>query len=146
MNSMKSRVNQNIFYQYEGNCPPHPLWSLEAQGSVSGESFGEWLLLGRRLCRVSPLDWLVCRGAEFGSLECFYLAYVVWSWLFPELGKEMATHSSILALKIPWTEDPGRLQSMGSQRVGHDWATSIWKERALETKQELPFAKTCFQS
>ena len=33
------------------------------------------------------------------------------------LGKEMATHSSILAWKIPWTEDPGRLQSMGSQRV-----------------------------
>ena len=32
-------------------------------------------------------------------------------------------HSSILAWKIPWTEEPGRLQSMGSQRVGHDWAT-----------------------
>ena len=36
------------------------------------------------------------------------------------LGKEMATHSSILAWKIPWTVEPGRLQSMGSQRVGHD--------------------------
>ena len=36
------------------------------------------------------------------------------------LEKEMATHSSILARKIPWTEEPGRLQSMGSQRVGHD--------------------------
>ena len=35
------------------------------------------------------------------------------------LEKEMATHSSILAWKIPWTEEPGRLQSMGSQRVGH---------------------------
>ena len=34
------------------------------------------------------------------------------------------THSSTLAWKIPWTEEPGRLQSMGSQRVGHDWATS----------------------
>ena len=40
------------------------------------------------------------------------------------LEKEMATHSSILAWKIPWTEEPGRLQSMGSQRVGHDWATN----------------------
>ena len=39
------------------------------------------------------------------------------------LENEMATHSSILAWKIPWTEEPGRLQSMGSQRVGHDWAT-----------------------
>ena len=36
------------------------------------------------------------------------------------LEKEMATHSSILAWKIPWTEEPGRLQSMGSQRVRHD--------------------------
>ena len=36
------------------------------------------------------------------------------------LEKEMETHFSILAWKIPWTEGPGRLQSMGSQRVGHD--------------------------
>ena len=36
------------------------------------------------------------------------------------LEKEMATHSSILAWKIPWTEEPGRLQSTGSQRVGYD--------------------------
>ena len=36
------------------------------------------------------------------------------------LEKGMVTHSSILAWKIPWTEEPGRLQSMGSQRVGHD--------------------------
>ena len=36
------------------------------------------------------------------------------------LEKEMATHSSILAWKIPWTEEPSRLQSMGMQRVGHD--------------------------
>ena len=37
----------------------------------------------------------------------------------------MATHLSILARRIPWREDPGRLQSMGSQRVGHDSATSL---------------------
>ena len=36
------------------------------------------------------------------------------------LEQEMATHSNTLAWKIPWTEEPGRLQSMGSQRVGHD--------------------------
>ena len=50
----------------------------------------------------------------------------VWS-LGPEdpLEKEMATHSSTLAWKIPWTEKPGRLQPMGSQRVGHDSATSL---------------------
>ena len=38
----------------------------------------------------------------------------------------MATHSSILSWKIPWTEEPGRLLSMGSQRVGHDWVTNTF--------------------
>ena len=47
---------------------------------------------------------------------------------FQSLGQEdsleegMATHSSILAWRIPWTEESGRLQSMGSQTVGHDWS------------------------
>ena len=47
------------------------------------------------------------------------------------LEKEMATHSSTLAWKIPWTEEPGRLQSMGSQRVRHDWATSLPRNFSL---------------
>ena len=41
------------------------------------------------------------------------------------LEKEMATHSSTLVWKIPWMEEPGRLQYMGSQRAGHDWMTSL---------------------
>ena len=41
------------------------------------------------------------------------------------LEKEMANHSSTLAWKIPWTEEPDRLQSMGSKRVGHNSATSL---------------------
>ena len=51
----------------------------------------------------------------------------VWflGWEDP-LEKEMAIHSSNLAWKIPWTEEPDRLQSMGSQKVGHDWATSLY--------------------
>ena len=44
------------------------------------------------------------------------------------LEKEMATHSTTLAWKIPWTEDPGRLQSMGLQRVGDHWATLLTAE------------------
>ena len=39
--------------------------------------------------------------------------------------KEMATHSSILAWEIPWAEEPGGLQSVGSQRVGYNWMTNI---------------------
>ena len=51
------------------------------------------------------------------------------------LEKEMATHSSILALEIPWTEEPGGLQSMGSQRVGHDLETTQQKQQTKKTKQ-----------
>ena len=51
-----------------------------------------------------------------------------WVWSLGRedpLEKEMATHSSILAWRIPWTEEPDGLQSTVSQRVGHDWATSL---------------------
>ena len=57
----------------------------------------------------------------------------------------MAPHSSTLAWKIPWTEEPGRLQSMGSLRVGHDWATSLslftvvhWRRKWQPTQVFLP--------
>ena len=46
-------------------------------------------------------------------------------YLLSALEKAMAPHSSTLAWKIPWKEEPGGLQSMGSLRVGHDWATSL---------------------
>ena len=68
------------------------------------------------------------------ELEYFNEDPEIWGWywnylevhlslrstLLEILEKAMATHSSTLAWKIPWTEEPGRLQSMGSQRVGHD--------------------------
>ena len=59
--------------------------------------------------------------------------------------KAMAPHSSTLDWKIPWTEEPGRLQSMGSRRVGHDWATSLslftfthWRRKWQPTPVFLP--------
>ena len=59
--------------------------------------------------------------------------------------KAMAPHSSTLAWKIPWTEEPGRLRSMGSQRVRHDWATSLslftlmpWRRKWQPTPVFLP--------
>ena len=60
---------------------------------------------------------------QFFSIVFFFLFFwLKYSW-FTE--KAMASHSSTLAWKIPWTKEPDRLQSMGSLRVGHDWATSI---------------------
>ena len=51
------------------------------------------------------------------------------------LEQEMATHSSILAWKIPWTEEPGGLQSKGSQKVGHDWATSLTQSEVSQKEK-----------
>ena len=48
------------------------------------------------------------------------LSNFTFTFHFDALEKEMATHSSVLAWRIPWTEEPGRLRSMGSLRVGHD--------------------------
>ena len=47
------------------------------------------------------------------------------------LVEEMATHSSILALRIPWTEEPGRIQPMGSQRVGHDCVSNSFSHKIM---------------
>ena len=61
------------------------------------------------------------------------------------VSRTMAPHSSTLAWKIPWTEEPGRLQSMGSLRVPHDWATSLslftfmlWRRKWQPTPVFLP--------
>ena len=61
------------------------------------------------------------------------------------LEKAMAPHSSTLAWKIPWMEEPGRLQSMGAQRVGHYWVTSLsfftfmhWRRKWQPTPVFLP--------
>ena len=72
------------------------------------------LLLGRSRCD-SP------NGKESTAMQETW----VWSlgWEDP-LEKGTATHSTILAWRIPWTEEPGGLQFMGSQRIGHDWETN----------------------
>ena len=65
--------------------------------------------------------------------------------LYSQQEKAMAPHSSTVAWKILWTEEPGRLQSMGSLRVGHDWATSLslftfmhWRRKWQPTPVFLP--------
>ena len=72
-----------------------------------------------------------------------------WSWFSMQLENHtetaMASHSSALAWKIPWMEEAGGLQSMGSRRVGHDWATSLslftfmhWRRKWHPTPAFLP--------
>ena len=70
-----------------------------------------------------PLDSLVAQMVK--SLPTMQETWVQSLDQENPLEKGMATHCSILAWKIPWMEEPGGLQSIGSQRVGHDWATSL---------------------
>ena len=93
-------------------------------------------------------------GESQGRWAAVYEVAQSWTWLkrlsssssrnlWSE--KAMAPHSSTLAWKIPWTEEPGRLQSMGSLRVWHDWATSLslftflhWRRKWQPTPVFLP--------
>ena len=72
-------------------------------------------------CLENPMDggalWAAVHGVADGQTR---LSDFTFTFHFHALEKEMATHSSILAWKIPWTEEPCGLQSTGSQRVGHD--------------------------
>ena len=73
----------------------------------------------------------------------FHWMFIFVDWKYPR--DHMSPHSSTLAWKIPWAEEPGRLQSMGSLRVGHDWATSLslftfmhWRRKWQPTPVFLP--------
>ena len=99
------------------------------------------ILHGEMMWRV-----LMLRGGEL------YPVQSNWSWSLSDLAslgatweKAMAPSSSTLAWKIPWMEEPGRLQSMGSIRVGHDWVTSLspftfmhWRRKWQPTPVFLP--------
>ena len=73
---------------------------------------------------------LVHNNIHHVTRVCIYIHIDMYTYI---LEKEMATHSSTLAWKIPWTEKPARLQSMGSQRVGHDQVTSLQSFHSLRT-------------
>ena len=83
------------------------------------------------ICQARILEWVAIssiRGSsqrgEWTCISCIG-RQILYRLATGEAKKAMATHSSTLAWKIPWTEEPGRLQSMGSPRVRHDWVTSL---------------------
>ena len=90
----------------------------------------------------ADFDWI---GLSWG-LQGSFIAKWLKTWVPGFLSeKAMAPHSSTLAWKIPWTEEPGALQSMGSLRVRHDWATSLslftfmhWRRKWQPTPVFLP--------
>ena len=89
---------------------------------------GIWIPVGNgtplQYCGLeNPMDggawWAAVHGVAKNRTR---LSDFTFTFHFHASEKEMATHSSVLAWRIPWTEKPGRLQSMGSHRVGHDWS------------------------
>ena len=103
------------------------------------------------ICQARILEWVAIssiRGSsqrgEWTCISCIG-RQILYRLATGEAKKAMATHSSTLAWKIPWTEEPGRLQSMGSPRVRHDWVTSLslftfmhWRRKWQPTPVFLP--------
>ena len=113
------KIFQKRHYTLRGKSPQH-FCSL---------SNGNVLLLGWRVKRSMKKKW----------------KYINWRVADIMEKKAMAPHSSTLAWKITWTEEPGRLPSMESWRVGHDWATSLslftflhWRRQWQPTPVFLP--------
>ena len=74
-------------------------------------------------CLENPMDGGAWKAAVHGiAMSWTRLSDFTFNFHFHALEKEMATHSSVLAWRIPGTGEPGGLQSMGSHRVGHDWS------------------------
>ena len=95
---------------------PASLCSIPGSGRFPGEGIGyplqySWASLVAQLVKDPPAMWET------------WVRFLGWE---DPLEKEMATHNSILAWRIPWTEEPGGLQSMGLQRVRRDWAANIF--------------------
>ena len=86
--------------------------------------------LDQSIMLLKNISWFLDRGLPWwlrwwrNCLQCGRLGSAPLVAKIP-LEKEIATHSSILACKIPWTEESGMLQSMGSERIRHDWVTNM---------------------
>ena len=105
------------------------LSSLQAQGWEESLAFSSWYCTNgegngtplQYCCPENPVDggawWAAVHGVAKSQTR---LRDFTFTFHFHALEKEMATHSSVLAWRIPWTEKPGRLKSMGSHRVGQD--------------------------
>ena len=90
----------------------HPVWSCSLLSTCNA-----FLLFPYPCCQF-------LQSRNFAIHSCYIVGYIRQN-VNIYLEKAMALHSSTLAWKIPWMQEPGRLPSMGSRRVGHDWATSL---------------------
>ena len=104
------------------------LWSSSEEGNGTPLQYS---------CLENPMDggawWAAVHGVTRSRTQ---LSDFIFTFHFHALEKEMATHSSVLAWRIPGTGEPGGLPSLGSHRVGHDWcdlaaaAATAWSSRS----------------
>ena len=107
-------IEFSMFYFFSKNKKCYVLVSSNTRNSVALQP--EYIPCSHFAIRLSD-SWI-----PFYSTES-WTALTLWLYIITE--KAMATHSSTLAWKIPWMEEPGRLQSMESLRVGQDWVNSL---------------------
>ena len=91
------------------------MWELDCEEGWAPKNWCFWSVVLEKTLE-SPLDCKEIQPVHPKGNQ---------SWVFTGMEKAIATHSSTLAWKIPWMEEPGRLQSTELRRVGHDWATSL---------------------
>ena len=142
----------------------HPIWEHNERGEENfqvSQALVDNFKSSERICYSSWNDTEIIHQDYGGSSPGFVALQWVKIELFRRVNvtvgrwfhggcccqseKAMAPHASTLAWQIPWTEEPGRLQSMGSRRVGHNWATSLslftfmhWRRKWQPTPVFLP--------
>ena len=122
---------------------------------ISMDSIEGWKIFGKKIHEIPKNTTLICHSSSTIYIALtLYLGFpggsdskesacnagdMVWSMDQEDpLEKEMATHSSTLAWRIPWREEPGGLQSMGLQRVGHNWAANTqWQNINMQINIKL---------
>ena len=104
---------------------------------IAGRFFTIWAIMKLKFSKNNGASLVAQRLKHLPAMRENWVQSLGWE---DPLEKEMATHSSILAWRIPWTEEPGGLQSTGLQRVGHVWVTSL----SMYTVQVLVYSKWYF--
>ena len=159
------QVGQGMFFVptwSSQNCKTYLKSVNNEHLSILGIPLGSIEPTGQDVGLIAPLFycfegvWCFCCALLLLNKPAWFCGWATWllEWSLTYRGllyffylqsPSMAPHSSTVAWKIPWMEEPGRLQSMGSLRVGHDWATSLslfsfmhWRRKWQPTPVFLP--------
>ena len=116
---LQARILRWVAFPFSSGSSQPRNWTRVS--CIAGRFFTNWAI------REVPIDNETVTNSPYSQRAKYYWYYLpVKVYLFYLLEKAMAPHSSTFAWKIPWTEEPGGLQPMGSLGVRHDWVNSLW--------------------